>query len=115
MELSIAQIIGKPIAVLDIDGRKVYEQIEAAYKRGERIILSFKGLQHVTTAFLNAAIGKFLLNALKPEEAISAVTIQDITDNSTQYKIDQVYELALKPELRKIQETARNEELGINE
>ena len=114
MELSIAQIIGKPIAVLDIDGRKVYEQINSAYKRGERIILSFKGLQHVTTAFLNAAIGKFLLNA-KPEEAKSAITIQDIDDKTTQYKIDQVYELALKPELRKIREAARNEELGIND
>lgn len=115
MELTIAQVIGKPIAVLDIDGRKVYEQLKDAYQRHERVVLSFKGIQHVTTAFLNAAIGRFLLGAAKPEEAKEMIAIEDIENESTRHKLDQVYQLALNPELRQIRENARNQELGIYE
>ncbi|WP_026462505.1 STAS-like domain-containing protein [Adhaeribacter aquaticus] len=115
MQLTVSQIIGKSIAVLDIDGRKVYEQLEDAYKRGEKIVLSFKGLQHVTTAFLNAAIGRFLLSAPKPEEAKESLVIEDVDNDATKYKIEQVYELALNADLRAIKESARNQELGIHD
>jgi hypothetical protein len=115
MQLTVSQIIGKSIAVLDKDGRKVSEQLEEAYKRGEKVILSFKGLQHVTTAFLNAAIGRFLLSTPKPEEAQESLVIEDVANEATKYKIDQVYELALNADLRAIKESARNQELGIYE
>lgn len=115
MELTIAQIIGKPIAVLDIDGRKVYEQLIEAYKRHEKVVLSFKGLHHVTTAFLNAALGRFILGAAKPEEARELISIEDLENESTKHKIDQVYQLALNPELRQIRESTREKALGFNE
>lgn len=112
MELTIAQVIGKSIAVLDIDGRKVYEQLMEAYKKREKVVLSFKGLQHVTTAFLNAALGSFIL--AKQEEAKEMILIEDLENEATKHKLDQVYQLALNPKLRQIRENARNQELGIN-
>lgn len=115
MELTIAQVIGKPIAVLDIDGRKVYDQLIEAYERHEKVVLSFKGLQHVTTAFLNAAIGRFILSASEPKKAKEMIAIENLENESTKHKIDQVYQLALNPKLRQIREAARTQELGIHE
>ncbi|MFB9863148.1 STAS-like domain-containing protein [Rufibacter immobilis] len=115
MQLSIAQIIGKQIAVLDIDGLKVYEKLQESYKPQEKIVLSFEGLRHVTSAFLNAAIGRFLLSTSKPEEAKAAIELDGIDNKAILNKVNEVYSLALNPDLRRIRETARNQELDIED
>jgi hypothetical protein len=56
--LTISEIIGKTSAVLHSDGLKTYELLKIS---GERITLSFKDITHCTTAFLNASLGKFII------------------------------------------------------
>ena len=56
--LKISKIIGKTSAVLHSDGLKTYELLRTS---GERITLSFKDITHCTTAFLNASLGKFII------------------------------------------------------
>ncbi|MBA9078437.1 MULTISPECIES: STAS-like domain-containing protein [Rufibacter] len=115
MQLSIAQIIGKQIAVLDVDGLKVYEKLQESYKPHEKIVLSFEGLRHVTSAFLNAALGRFLLSTPQPEEAKSAIELNGIDNRAILNKVNEIYKLALDPKAREIRENARNQELGIHE
>lgn len=63
------------IAVATDAGDKVYNQLDANFKSGEKICLDFNGISIISTAFLNAAIDQlysqgrynsdFLNNSLK--------------------------------------------------
>ena len=56
--LSVASLAGGPICVASEDGQRVYREIAARLEKKERVILSFAGVDRLTTAFLNAAIGQ---------------------------------------------------------
>ena len=57
-DLSIVDIIDSPFCVASDDGQKVYEQIAGCLRRGGRVRLSFEGVEDLTSAFLNAAVGQ---------------------------------------------------------
>lgn len=61
MMIKLFDLIGKPSAVLHSDGMKIYDVLRTI--GGEDIEISFQGITHCTTAFLNASIGKYLLEA----------------------------------------------------
>jgi hypothetical protein len=56
-KFSISSIIGKNSAILHSDGLMLFEKIKDV---NEPFIVSFEGIEHCTTAFLNASIGKLL-------------------------------------------------------
>lgn len=58
--LVISEILGKGSAILHSDGLIVYEKLSAL--EDQEIVLSFIGITHCTTAFLNASIGKFIID-----------------------------------------------------
>lgn len=61
--ISIKEVLNSELAVLHSDGIKVFEAIEQAYKKDDRLknvlfTISFDGIERVGYAFLNACIGK---------------------------------------------------------
>ena len=55
--VKIASVVGSGICVAAEDGEKVYQVIHESLERGENVTLSFKGIEDLTSVFLNAAIG----------------------------------------------------------
>lgn len=58
VKLKIADIVGSPVWVSSEDGQKVFDKVNAAFKAGRAVELSFANHENLITAFLNAAIGQ---------------------------------------------------------
>lgn len=56
--MSPFEIVGSPLCVASDDGQKVYERIAAALRDKQRVVVSFRNVTSLTSAFLNAAIGQ---------------------------------------------------------
>lgn len=54
----IAEIVESPSCIAADDGQRVYERILGELQKGHKVRLSFKGIEDVTSAFLNAAVGQ---------------------------------------------------------
>jgi hypothetical protein len=96
--LLVRTIIGKSIAAMDSDGQKVYEQMTRAYEQTGRVALSFKGVSLLTTAFLNASVGQFILAAgsiVEGEIRAANCACMDLVNPKMQSQIDKVRGLAL--------------------
>lgn len=91
-------IIGKSIAAMDSDGQKVYEQMTRAYEQYGCVTVSFEGINLLTTAFLNASFGQFILAGHSPVEGNIRATschFTDLVSSRMQSQIDSVRSLAL--------------------
>ena len=97
--LRILNIIEKKSAVLHSDGLKLFDAIMKAYKPNNELRISFEGLEHCTTAFLNASIGKFLISIGKPADVIKDIIYESVSE-STDKKIKQVVEVSLNEKKR---------------
>lgn len=91
--LKIIDVIGKNSAVLHSDGLKVYDSIVQLYNSSKKLSISFEGLTHCTSAFLNASIGKFLLVSENKDEILKNLTYTHQTEEIKK-KLDQVVEIA---------------------
>ena len=58
-------------------GQKVYDRLEPGLKSGRRVILSFRNVTTLTSAFLNAAIGQ-LYGTFDSEQIRSLLEVKDI-------------------------------------
>lgn len=56
--MEVKDVIGGELAVSTEGGDMVYERLVKSLSSGEKVELSFKGLDLITSAFLNNAIGK---------------------------------------------------------
>lgn len=66
--LKVAEIISKNIAVDgEADGKKLFDEIRKSYKKGEKIEISFEGINTVVSPFLNYSIGQFYRETPKNE------------------------------------------------
>lgn len=54
----ITEIVGSPSCIAADDGVRVYEQVLHELGKGNEVRLSFKGIEDLTSAFLNAAVGQ---------------------------------------------------------
>jgi hypothetical protein len=69
LTLRIADIAGGGACVASEDGDRVHDAISEALQAGKRVQLSFAGVEDLTSAFLNAAVGQLYKGAL-PQETI---------------------------------------------
>lgn len=97
IKISVSQVIGKSSAVLHSDGLLIYEQMKSSQVSEKTdLTVSFEGVTHCTTSFLNASIGKFLL-----ENPSTTIKFDGISkENSLMEKIDLVVENALNAKKR---------------
>ena len=77
LELSIFEIVGSPLCVASSDGQKVHDRLEIALKDGKHVILSFRNVSTLTSAFLNAAIGQ-LYGAFGEDQIRALLAVQDM-------------------------------------
>lgn len=57
-KIIITEIIGDGICVASEDGKAVYNELHPSLNEGCPVILSFEGVEVMTAAFLNAAVGR---------------------------------------------------------
>lgn len=57
---NIPAIVGDPFCVASDDGEKVYDLVSKALDLGKNVVLSFEGIEALSSAFLNSAIGQLL-------------------------------------------------------
>ncbi len=56
--VSVYNIVGNSFCVDAEDGQKVYDMIEKIIKQNKPVLISFKNIEMLTSAFLNTAIGQ---------------------------------------------------------
>src|SRR5258708_2215004 len=76
LNLSVFEVVGGSLAVASDDGQKIFDRIAAGLKEGKNVSLSFRNLQSITSAFLNAAIGQ-LYGTFKEEQIRSQLRVTD--------------------------------------
>lgn len=84
-QLVVRTLIGKSNAVLDKDGRLLAEQLEACYRTTGNVLISFEGIELVTSAFLTASWGRFLLHVetvAERQARVNAVTFINLAPDT---------------------------------
>lgn len=56
--VNLVEVVGSLYCVSSTDGEKVYEIVAARLHANAPVVLSFAGVEDLTTAFLNTAIGQ---------------------------------------------------------
>ncbi len=77
LALSVYEVVGSRLAVASDDGQKVFERISASMKEGKAVSLSFRNVQSITSAFLNAAIGQ-LYGSFADDQIRSQLRVVDM-------------------------------------
>ncbi len=99
-KINIVSIIGNSICVAAEDGQKVYDAIYTALQEGKNIEISFKGIEDLTTLFLNAAIGqlydKFKDDELKNRMFVVDASSQDL--DTLKHSVERAKEYFKDPE-----------------
>jgi hypothetical protein len=75
-KINIVSAIGNNICVAAEDGEKVYRLILEALHQGKNVQISFKGIEDLTSLFLNAAIGQ-LYSEFKDDELKKRLSVVD--------------------------------------
>lgn len=73
-KINIVSIVGNNICVSSEDGVKVYDVISKALREGKNVEISFKGIEDLTSLFLNTAIGQ-LYNKFQEDELKKRLTV----------------------------------------
>ena len=60
--IRVYNVIGGSLCSDPDDGEKVYALVEKVLKENKKVVLSFKNIELVTTAFLNVAVGQLYRN-----------------------------------------------------
>jgi len=77
LELSIFEVVGSRLCVASSDGQKVCDRLKVALKEGRKVMLSFRNVTTLTSAFLKAAIGQ-LYGTFSEEEIRSLLNVRDM-------------------------------------
>ena len=56
--ISVFKVVGRSLCVASEDGKKVYSRLAAAIKQNRSVWLSFRNVSNLSSAFLNAAVGR---------------------------------------------------------
>jgi hypothetical protein len=74
--INIVSTIGNNICVAPEDGEKVYQKIREALREDKNVKISFKGIEDLTTLFLNIAIGQ-LYKEFEDDEVKRRLSVTD--------------------------------------
>jgi len=77
MRISVFEVVGSPLCVASNDGQKVYERLAVTIGEGRSVTLSFRNVDTLTSAFLNAAIGQ-LYGKFSEEDIRASIQVEDM-------------------------------------
>lgn len=92
LKISVFNVVGDRICMEPNEGQKIFEIIKIGLSEKKKIVLSFKNVTQLTTAFLNNAIGK-LYSIYSEKEIKDCIKIEDIT-HSGAISLKKVIEVA---------------------
>lgn len=76
IRISMFEVVGSPLCVASDDGQKVYERVNTALEAERDVVVSFKNVSTLTSAFLNAAIGQ-LYGVFEEDQIRSKLKVED--------------------------------------
>ena len=94
-KIRLTSIGSNGVLLEDYLGEEIFHIIYDGFSKYENIELSFKGVKHVTTAFLSASIGNIYLKY--PKKAAEKLSFSDISNPLIKHKIEAVIDRALNP------------------
>ena len=108
--VSIFEVVGSSLCVASDDGQKIYDRLASVFKQDRVVVLSFRNVTTLTSAFLNAAIGQLygefdeekIRSLLRVEEMESddLALLKRVVDTAKQYfKDPQRFEQAVRDTL----------------
>ena len=77
IRISIFEVVGSPLCVASSDGQKVYERVSTALEKDMNVVISFRNVTTLTSAFLNAAIGQ-LYGTFSEEQIRDILMVEDM-------------------------------------
>jgi STAS-like domain of unknown function (DUF4325) len=77
--VDVFNIVGGEYCIEADEGQKIFEIIKKAINENLLVIVSFRNIKRITTAFLNNAIGQ-LLRDYKEEDIKAKVSYEDVSD-----------------------------------
>ncbi|MGC9327331.1 MAG: STAS-like domain-containing protein [Candidatus Hinthialibacter sp.] len=92
IQINVYEIVGSEFCVASDDGQKVYDQISKILQNHKKVILSFRHVQSLTSAFLNSAIGQ-LYGRFSEDEIKKNLSVKDM-DNDDLYLLKRVVDTA---------------------
>ena len=106
-EIKIIDIIRTRNAILHEFGIKVYNVVKPFVDAQKEVLISFEGLENVTSGFCNASIGKLFLEVENPEKFIHITGLEG--HDIWKEKVSDAITLARNPEKIRIQNDAISE------
>ena len=105
--ISVFEVVGNSLCVASGDGQKIYDRLASVFKQERGVLLSFRNVTTLTSAFLNAAIGQLygefneekIRSLLRVEEMESddLALLKRVVDTAKQYfKDPQRFEQAVR-------------------
>lgn len=77
MEVIIKDVIQSETAISPRTGEILFNYLDRVLSSGEKIILNFQGIEYLTTAFLNVAIGQ-LYHKYRPDQLNDSITLVNL-------------------------------------
>ena len=79
-QLRVVDIVGSRLCLFSEDGQKVHDAILAELRNGRKVRLSFEGVEALTAAFLNVAVGQ-LYGELPRAEIKARLSVADASQD----------------------------------
>lgn len=76
--IRVLEIVGGPICVAAEDGQIIYDRIAPLIRDGQKVMLSFQGVEILIPAFLNVAVSR-LYSEFTEEQIRESLLICDIS------------------------------------
>lgn len=76
--IRVADLIGSPLCISAEDGQKVFDKVEALFKDGNPVLISFDRVNMLISLFLNVAIGQ-LYGTFSEDEIRSKLQVEGLS------------------------------------
>jgi hypothetical protein len=80
IKINVFNIVGYSDCTLPEDGDKVYSALDKALSKDKKVVISFKNIDKLTSAFLNNAIGK-LYGKFDEDKIKESLSLEDISSS----------------------------------
>ena len=80
IKVNVMNIVGQGNCTLPEDGDKVFQILQKALNENKRVVISFKNVDTITSAFLNNAIGK-LYNSFEEKKIKDYLSTEDMSSS----------------------------------
>lgn len=81
IKINIFNIVGYGDCTLPQDGDKIHDVLKKALNEKKKVLISFKSVNKLTTAFLNNAIGK-LYSEFEEQKIKDSLSLEDMSDSN---------------------------------